>query len=57
MKKNTKFPRQEERKSGNKKAHDKKTQWTAPERENMEIRKISFVRQWEDTKRQGAKAS
>ncbi len=30
MNKNTKFPRQKDRKGGNKKAHDKKTQWTAP---------------------------
>ncbi len=57
MNKNTKFPRQEDRKRGNKKAHDKKTEGTAPKRENMEIRRISFVRQREHTKRQGARAS
>ncbi len=57
MNKNTKFPRQEDRKGGNKKAHDKKTQGTAPKRENTEIRRISCVRLWEHTKRQGAKAS
>ncbi len=33
MNKNTKFPRQEERKNGNKKAHDKKTQGAAPKKE------------------------
>ncbi len=57
MNKNTKFPRQEDRKRGNKKAHDKKTEGTAPKRENREIRRISFVRQREHTKRQGARAS
>ncbi len=57
MNKNTKFARPEDRKGRNKKAHAKETQGTASKRENMEIRRISFVRQCGHPKRQGAKAS